>query len=75
MAPSKLPILFEDNHLLAVLKPAGVPTMGVEAGRTSLVTLARDYLKRKYHKPGNVYLGVVSRLDAAASGPILVGKT
>ena len=64
-------VLFEDNHLLAVVKPAGLATMGVEAGRTSLVTLAKDYLKAKYGKPGNVYLGVVSRLDAAASGVIV----
>jgi len=70
-----LQILFEDNHLLGLIKPAGLPTMGVEAGRTSLVTLAKDYLKHKYQKPGNVYLGVVSRLDAAASGVILVART
>ncbi len=70
-----LQVLFEDNHLLAVVKPAGLPTMGVEAGRTSLVTLAKDYLKAKYGKPGNVYLGVVSRLDAAASGVIVFART
>jgi 23S rRNA pseudouridine1911/1915/1917 synthase len=75
MPQTPLSILFEDNHLLAVLKPAGVPTMGVEAGRTSLVTLAKDYLKRKYGKPGNVYLGVVSRLDAAVSGVIIFART
>jgi 23S rRNA pseudouridine1911/1915/1917 synthase len=75
MAQTPLTILFEDNHLLAVLKPAGVPTMGVEAGRTSLVTLAKEYLKRKYGKPGKVYLGVVSRLDAAVSGVILFART
>ncbi len=75
MPPIPLPILFEDNHLLAVLKPAGLPTMGVEPGRPSLVTIAKDYLKRKHHKPGNVYLGVVSRLDAAVSGVILLART
>lgn len=75
MPQTPLPILFEDNHLLAVLKPAGVPTMGVEAGRTSLVTLVKDYLKRKYGKPGNVYLGVVSRLDSLVSGVILFART
>jgi len=75
MASSPLTILFEDNHLLAVLKPAGVPTMGVEAGRTSVVGLAKDYLKHKYRKPGNVYLGVVSRLDASASGVLIFART
>lgn len=68
-------MLFEDNHLLAVVKPAGLPTMGVEAGRTSLVTVAKDYLKSKYGKPGNVYLGVVSRLDASSSGVIIFART
>ena len=75
MPPPLLPVLFEDNHLLAVFKPAGLPTMGVEAGRTSVVTLAKNYLKRKYHKPGNVYLGVVSRLDATSSGVIILART
>jgi 23S rRNA pseudouridine1911/1915/1917 synthase len=75
MPQTPLPILYEDNHLLAVLKPAGVPTMGVESGRTSLVTLVKDYLKRKYLKPGNVYVGVVSRLDAAVSGVIIFART
>jgi len=75
MPPPQLSILFEDNHLLAVLKPAGVPTMGVEAGRASLVKLAKDYLKQEYDKPGNVYLGVVSRLDSMVSGVILFART
>jgi len=70
-----LQILFEDNHLLAVLKPAGLPTMGVKSGRPSLVKIAKDHLRRKYHKPGNVYLGVVSRLDSAVSGVILLART
>lgn len=67
-----LEILYEDNHLLAVNKPAGLPTMGVAASESSLVALARSYLKVKYHKPGNVYLGVVSRLDALATGVVLL---
>lgn len=68
-------ILYEDNHLLAVNKPAGLPTMGVGADETSLVTLLKDYLKRKYDKPGNVYLGVVSRLDSLATGAIVFART
>ena len=70
-----LEILYEDNHLLAVNKPAGLPTMGVAASESSLVALARSYLKVKYHKPGNVYLGVVSRLDALATGVVLLART
>lgn len=75
MPSSPLTILFEDNHLLAVRKPAGVPTMGAAAGRASVVTLAKDYLREKYQKPGNVYVGVVSRLDASASGVLILART
>jgi 23S rRNA pseudouridine1911/1915/1917 synthase len=70
-----LSILFEDNHLLAIDKPAGLPTMGAPRGQRSAVEEARRYLKRKYHKPGNVYIGVVSRLDAAVSGVLLLART
>jgi 23S rRNA pseudouridine1911/1915/1917 synthase len=68
-------ILFEDNHLLAIDKPAGLPTMGAPRGRVSAVELAKAYLKRKYDKPGNVYIGVVSRLDATVSGVLLLART
>lgn len=70
-----LQILYEDNHLLAINKPAGLPTMGARAGETSLVTLAKEYIKAKYDKPGNVYLGVVSRLDSLATGAIVFART
>jgi 23S rRNA pseudouridine1911/1915/1917 synthase len=70
-----LRILYEDNHLLAVLKPAGLATMGVAADSPSLWKLAKEYLKRKYSKPGNVYLGVVSRLDSPVSGVVLFART
>lgn len=75
MSSSSLEILFEDNHLLAVNKPAGLATMGVAAGETSLVVLAKQYIKRCYRKPGNVYLGVVSRLDTATSGVVILART
>lgn len=75
MAPDGLEILYEDNHLLAVNKPPGLPTMGVVAGEESLIALARQYIKRRYHKPGNVYLGVVSRLDAGTSGVVVLART
>ena len=75
MAHPPFPILLEDNHLLAVVKPAGLPTMGVDPSRPSLFSLARQYVKDKYHKPGNVYLGVVSRLDACATGVVVLART
>ena len=64
MRTSPLDVLYEDNHLLAVSKPCGVVTMGLRDGQSTLLTEAKDYIKRKYAKPGNVYLGIVSRLDA-----------
>jgi 23S rRNA pseudouridine1911/1915/1917 synthase len=75
MAQPPFPILLEDNHLLAVVKPAGLPTMGVDPSRPSLFSLAQQYVKEKYHKPGNVYLGVVSRLDACATGVVVLART
>jgi 23S rRNA pseudouridine1911/1915/1917 synthase len=73
--PAQLDILYEDNHLLVVDKPAGLPTQGVVEGVSSVVTAAKAYLKRKYHKPGNVYLGVVSRLDQSVSGVLVLART
>lgn len=67
--------IYEDNHLLVLLKPAGIPTMGVEAGRDSFLEQARQYVKEKYNKPGNVYLGVVSRLDTPTSGVLVFART
>ncbi len=68
-------ILLEDNHLLAVVKPAGLATMGVAEGEASVLALARQYVKLRYDKPGNVYLGVVSRLDEPVSGVLLFART
>ncbi len=71
----KLQVLYEDNHLLAVAKPPGIATMGVPAGKLSLLDVAKKYIKEKYDKPGNVYLGVVSRLDAPVTGVLLIART
>ena len=68
-------VLYEDNHLLVVNKPAGVVTQGAASDQTSLVELAKQYLKQKYNKPGNVYLGVVSRLDKLTTGIIVLART
>ena len=58
-----LQILHEDNHLLAVCKPAGLLVQGDRSGDESLLDVARAWLKQKYAKPGNVYVGLVHRLD------------
>jgi 23S rRNA pseudouridine1911/1915/1917 synthase len=68
-------ILFEDNHLLAINKPAGVLVQGDETGDSPLSALAQDYLRQKYNKPGNVFVGVVHRLDRPVSGVVLLAKT
>lgn len=70
-----LDVLYEDNHLLAVNKPAMLPTMGVAENRPSLLAVAREYVRQTYDKPGNVYLGIVSRLDAPVTGVVLMART
>ena len=70
-----LKVLYEDNHLLVIDKPAPLATMGAEAGEPSLVSVAKEYLRVKYNKPGNVYVGVVSRLDAFVTGVIVLART
>lgn len=70
-----LKVLYEDNHLLVVNKPAMLPTMGVDSSRPSLLSIAKQYVRDKYNKPGNVYLGVVSRLDAPVTGVVLLART
>jgi len=75
MAQPPLKILFEDNHLLVVDKPPLLATMGVAPDEPSLLKIAKDYLRQEHNKPGNVYLGVVSRLDAFVSGVIIFART
>jgi 23S rRNA pseudouridine1911/1915/1917 synthase len=70
-----LDVLFEDNHCLAVNKPAGVLSQGDETGAETLVDLASKYLKQRYGKPGNVYVGLVHRLDRPTSGVVLLART
>src|SRR5437762_6165627 len=67
-------ILFEDNHCLAVAKPAPLLTQGVPAGLPTLEAWVKDYLKAKYHKPGNVYLGIPHRLDRPVSGVVVFAR-
>lgn len=71
----RLEVLYEDNHVLAVNKPAGIPTQGALPGEPSLVQLAKQYIKSRYSKPGNVYLGVVSRLDSRVTGVVVLART
>ena len=68
-------VIYEDNHLLVVDKPCGMSSQGAAPGEPSLVEWAKDYLKQKYAKPGNVFVGVVSRLDRDVSGVIVLART
>ena len=75
MAEAPFSVLFEDNHCLAVNKPARLLTMGDATGEPTLLEAAKTYVKRKYEKPGAVVLGVVQRLDRPVSGVVLVART
>jgi 23S rRNA pseudouridine1911/1915/1917 synthase len=72
---SALEVLFEDNHCLAVCKPAGLLTQGVPPGLPTLEALAKEYLKERYNKLGNVYLGIPHRLDRPVSGVVLFARS
>lgn len=68
-------IIYEDNHLLVVNKPAGQLVQGDQTGRPTLLEEAKAWLKEKHHKPGNVFLGLVHRLDRPASGVVVLART
>jgi 23S rRNA pseudouridine1911/1915/1917 synthase len=70
-----LEILYEDNHCLAVAKRAGVPSTHFQGREETLDRAVKAYLKEKHHKPGNVFLGVVHRLDKPVSGVLLFART
>lgn len=70
-----LQILFEDNHLLVVNKPAGMLVQGDKTGDAPLVELGKQYIKKKYDKPGAVFLGVIHRLDRPVSGVTVLART
>ena len=68
-------VLYEDNHLLIVNKAAGVLVQGDHTKDKPLVELCKDYIKKKYNKPGDVFLGLVHRLDRPVSGIVVLAKT
>lgn len=72
---NKLNVLYEDNHLLVVEKPYNMPVQGDDSQDLDLLTLAKEYLKEKYRKPGNVYLGLVHRLDRPVGGIMVLART
>jgi len=68
-------VVYEDNHVIAVFKPAGVLSQGDKSGDASIFDETKKYLKEKYKKLGNVFLGLVHRLDRPVSGVMLFAKT
>lgn len=68
-------IIFEDNHLLVINKPPGVLSQEDYTGAPDVLTLCKEYLKKEYGKPGNVFLGLVHRLDKPVSGVMVLAKT
>ncbi|WP_259391388.1 RluA family pseudouridine synthase [Paenibacillus sp. 1011MAR3C5] len=71
----RIPVLYEDNHLLAVVKPPGVPSQEDETGDPDMLTLLKADLKERHGKPGNVFLGLVHRLDRPVGGAMIFAKT
>lgn len=75
MTTMTLKILYEDNHIIAVYKPACVLAQGDDTGEESVFDLVKKYIKEKYEKPGNVFIGLVHRLDRPVSGIMIFAKT
>ncbi len=70
-----LKVLYEDNHIIVIDKPPGILSQGDSSGEESLLEVIKDYLKIKYSKPGNVFLGLVHRLDRPVSGVMVFART
>lgn len=71
----KLNIMYEDNHIIVVEKPVNIPSQGDKTGDVDMLTIIKKYLKEKYNKPGDVYLGLVHRLDRPVGGVMVFAKT
>ena len=71
----KLNVIYEDNHIIVVEKPVNVPSQQDKTEDVDMLTLIKEYIKEKYNKPGNVYLGLVHRLDRPVGGIMVFAKT
>ena len=72
---NKINVLYEDNHIIVVEKPYNVLSQGDSTGDLSLLDMVKQYIKEKYHKPGNVYLGLVHRLDRPVGGIMVFARS
>ena len=71
----KLKVIYEDNHIIVVEKIPNVPSQSDKTGDIDMLTMVKQYIKEKYNKPGNVYLGLVHRLDRPVGGIMIFAKT
>ena len=71
----QLNIAYEDNHVIVVVKPQNIPTQEDESKDKDLLTMVKEYIKEKENKPGNVYCGLVHRLDRPTGGVMVFAKT
>ena len=71
----KLNILYEDNHILVVEKMVNIPSQADKTGDVDMLSIIKDYIKETYQKPGNVYVGLVHRLDRPVGGVMVFAKT
>lgn len=71
----KLNVIYEDNHIIVVEKPVNIPSQGDKTGDIDMLTLVKRYIKEKYNKPGEVYLGLVHRLDRPVGGVMVFART
>jgi 23S rRNA pseudouridine1911/1915/1917 synthase len=70
-----LDVLYEDNHIIVVVKPVNIPSQGDKTGDIDMLSIIKDYLIKKYNKPGDAYLGLVHRLDRPTGGVMVFAKT
>lgn len=70
-----LKVLYEDNHIIVVEKIVNIPSQGDKTGDVDMLTIIKEYIKEKYNKPGEVYLGLVHRLDRPTGGVMVFAKT
>lgn len=70
-----LKVIYEDNHIIVVEKIPNIPSQADKTGDIDMLTMVKDYIKEKYSKPGNVYLGLVHRLDRPVGGVMIFAKT
>lgn len=71
----RLNVIYEDNYIIVVEKIVNVPSQSDKTGDTDMLSMVKNYIKEKYNKPGNVYIGLVHRLDRPVGGVMVFAKT